>query len=285
MVDLEQRRQQSLVGRLTGRLVEGVVDTVGPDVVLDQVDVDALLDRIDVNKLLDRVDPQILLDKVDVDRLLDRVDVDRLLTRVDVAALVRRAEVDSVVAQSTGRMAGGLLDLARRQLASADASVAGVLDRVVPTRRGAADRDQGVGHEPAGVASRFVAAALDAGAVLLLYTGMLAGIDLLAQVFGLGSVRGGSGAVGAGLAFSLFAGGYVLAGAAAGRSVGKALVGLRIVTVRPDTGFTRRVLLRSAAFWLTTLTAGIGFVVVVLHWRGRAWHDLVGGTVVVRERL
>lgn len=143
-------RLSRLAGAVTGRVVEtldpdAVIDHIDVDHVLDRVDVDKFLDRVTVDRLLDRVDVDHLLDRVDVDRLLDRVDVDRLMDRVDVnrlmarvdfdavldsvdlEAAVRRAGVPDIVAESTGRMAGSALDLARRQLVGLDM----VLDRVV----------------------------------------------------------------------------------------------------------------------------------------------------------
>ncbi len=104
-----------------------------------------MIERVDVNRLLDKVDPNRLLERVDVDALLDRVDVDRLMARVDVNRLVARVDVDAVlenvdleaamsraglpeiVAESTGRVAGSALDLARRQIVGLDV----VVDRIV----------------------------------------------------------------------------------------------------------------------------------------------------------
>ena len=87
---------------------------------MDRVDANALLDRVDPNPLLDRVEPNALLDRVDPDRLLDRVDVDRVMDRVDVPGLVEKAGIAEIVAESTGAMAGSVLDVARRQLVAID---------------------------------------------------------------------------------------------------------------------------------------------------------------------
>ena len=113
-----------------------VLDRIDPDRLLDRVDVNRLLDRVDVDRLLDRVGVDVLLDRIDIGRLLDRVDVNRIVSRVDVDAVldtvdleaaVRRAGVPEIVAESTGRVAGSALDLARRQLAGLDV----VIDRIV----------------------------------------------------------------------------------------------------------------------------------------------------------
>lgn len=152
-------RPKGRLTRLAGAVTGRVAQTIDPDLVLEYVDVDQLVDRVDVNHLLDRIDPDRLLDRVDVDRLLDRidvnrvldrVDVDRLMARVDVDALldavdleaaVRRAGVPEIVAESTERMAGSALDLARRQLAGLDT----VVDRVVNRLLGRNANDQPTG--------------------------------------------------------------------------------------------------------------------------------------------
>ncbi|HSI92788.1 MAG TPA: hypothetical protein VK925_04775 [Jiangellaceae bacterium] len=150
----QPKRPKGRLGRLAGAVTGRVVETLDPDSVIEHIDVDALLDRVDIDRLLDRVDADrlldrvgvdALLDRVDVERLLDRVDVDRLMDRVDVnrlmsrvdfdavlanvdlEAAVRRAGVPDIVAESTGRVAGSALDLARRQLVGLDV----VLDQVV----------------------------------------------------------------------------------------------------------------------------------------------------------
>ncbi|NED94060.1 hypothetical protein G1H11_01915 [Phytoactinopolyspora alkaliphila] len=130
------KSRQGRLGRLAGAVTGRVVETIDPDSVIEHVDVDALLDRVDVNRLLDRIDVNRLLERVDVDRLMDRVDVNRLVARVDLdaalenvdlEAAVRRAGVPEIVAESTGRVAGSALDLARRQIVGLDV----VVDRLV----------------------------------------------------------------------------------------------------------------------------------------------------------
>jgi hypothetical protein len=107
--------------------VNRLLDRVDVNRLLDRVDVNRLLDRVDVNRLLDRLDVNGLMDRVDVNRLAASVDVDSILETVDLEAAVRRAGVPEIVAESTGRVAGSALDLARRQIAGLDV----VVDRLV----------------------------------------------------------------------------------------------------------------------------------------------------------
>ena len=131
---------------------------------------------------------------------------------------------------------------------------------------------------------------LRCGALLIDYiviVGVLALTTLLARVFADG--RSGS-------AFVLTAG-YVAAAAVAflnfvvlanlsGRTLGKWMAGLRIERKDGETLSVRRALLRHlVGYPLTLLTLGLGFLVAAFDSQGRALHDWLAGTVVVRSRL
>ena len=60
-----------------------------------------------------------------------RIDVEKLLAEVDIEGLVRRSGVPDIVAESTSRMAGSVLDVARRELARLDTFADRVVDRVM----------------------------------------------------------------------------------------------------------------------------------------------------------
>jgi hypothetical protein len=170
-------KQKGRLSRLAGAVTGRVVETIDPDTVVDHVDLNKLLERIDVEKLLDRIDVDRLLDRVSVDRLLDHVDVNRLLDRMDVNSLVdrvdpnrllahvdfeaildnvdleaavRRAGVPEIVAESTGRVAGSALDLARRQIAGLDLVVDRLIDRLFGRGPGVQQGPPAlIGEEPA----------------------------------------------------------------------------------------------------------------------------------------
>jgi uncharacterized RDD family membrane protein YckC len=130
---------------------------------------------------------------------------------------------------------------------------------------------------------------LRCGALLIDYiivVGVLALATLLARVFADG--RRGS-------AFILTVGYIATAGVAllnfvvianlGGRTLGKWMAGLRIE--RKDGGAlsVRRALLRHlVGYPLTLLTLGLGFLVSAFDPQGRALHDRLAGTVVVRSR-
>lgn len=86
-------------------------------------------------------------------------------------------------------------------------------------------------------------------------------------------------------AIMLFLGNVVLLPLLGGRTLGKMLMGLTIVRTDGSPvalgNSLRRHLL---GYPLTVLTFGLGFIGAALHPAGRALHDLVGGTVVIKGR-
>lgn len=297
MTDAQPR---SGLGRITGAVTSRVVGAIDPDTVLDHVDVNALLDRIDVNALLDRVDVDRLLDRVDVDALLDRVDADRLLARADVAGLVRRSGVPDMVAASTGRVAGSALDSARRQLVVLDVLVARVVDRLLRrTRRGWADAPAAlrppvprlstagrldVSGRYAGPVTRFAALVADAWVLTAGSTLLLAGLDYLARTVVGERIRVESAGTGWGIAFAVVAFLYFFLGIEiAGRTPGRALVGLRVVRWDGDPVSAGAAFVRTVAAVPGIALVGISPLLGVFQRDRRALHDLVAGTAVVHD--
>ncbi|GAA3523137.1 RDD family protein [Nocardioides daeguensis] len=275
--------EPGLFSRVAGAVTGKVVDAVPVEEILGHVDIDAVLDQIDVNHLLDRID---------VDRLLDRVDIDRLLARADVEALVQRSGIPDVVAETTSHLAGRTLDVARSQVTGLDTVAARVVDRVL-RRRGPAplgpdllmDGEGGatVTGRYAGAVSRAAALAVDVGVVLASYSIGVGLTGFLLDAIFDASLDGVPGVV-ASVVLLGWAGLYVAVGTTvAGRTVGKAMVGLKVVSgagrpVRPAAA-----VVRVCAFPLSTLLFGLGLVLVVLRRDHRALHDLVARTAVVYD--
>src|SRR5918993_4984651 len=131
---------------------------------------------------------------------------------------------------------------------------------------------------------------LRCGALLIDYivvVGVLALATLLARVFG-DSGRGGGN-------FILFVGYLTTAGVAfinfvllanlSGRTLGKWIAGLRIERTDGQPLSVGRALLRHlVGYPLTLLTLGLGFLFAAFDPQGRALHDWLAGTVVVRSR-
>ena len=78
---------------------------------------------------------------------------------------------------------------------------------------------------------------------------------------------------------------FVVVTAFSGRTIGKWVAGLRIE--RRDgvrLSFGRALLRHLVGYPLTLLTLGVGFLVAAFSAEGRALHDFLAGTVVVRSR-
>lgn len=70
-----------------------------------------------------------------------------------------------------------------------------------------------------------------------------------------------------------------------GQTVGKMLTGLTILNIDgTDIGFTTVLRRNVLGYFVTILTLGLGFLIAAVNSSGRALHDLIGGTVVVRGR-
>jgi uncharacterized RDD family membrane protein YckC len=130
---------------------------------------------------------------------------------------------------------------------------------------------------------------LRCGALLIDYillAGVMAFATLLARLFG--DMRRGS-------SFVLTAGyiavasvaiiNFVLLAALSGRTLGKWMTGLRIERLNGEPLSVVRALARHLlGYALTALTLGLGFLLSAFDSKGRALHDLLAGTVVVRSR-
>ncbi|MCB0919313.1 MAG: RDD family protein [Actinobacteria bacterium] len=296
-----------------------LLDRVDPDRLLDRVDPDRLLDRVDPDRLLDRVDPNLLLDRVDANRLLDRVDpneliartdlnaamaevdLDAMLARVDVRELVERAGVPEIVRESTGHMAGSLLDIARRQIVALDQILMRLTGAVfhrgrkLPSGPAALqasvapaaplDQDRGVitGHY-AGPISRLCAFLIDAAIVFGGFTIMSAGVFyLINALFGEMASPTLQTIVGVSL-FAFWAFCYaVVALAVAGRTVGKGVIGLRVVDRSGRPIRFSQALVRVLVMPFSFLFLGLGFIGLFVGTKRRALHDIAARTCVVYD--
>jgi len=69
-----------------------------------------------------------------------------------------------------------------------------------------------------------------------------------------------------------------------GCTLGKWATGLRVETAGGEPpGFARALLRHTVGYLLSVLTLGVGFLVAAFSREGRALHDLIAGTVVVRR--
>lgn len=134
--------------------------------------------------------------------------------------------------------------------------------------------------------------ALRCGALLVDYSVSLVPLavtSLLARSFATGGAAGRAAGgtmmfFGYLLAAGLFALNFIVLAGAADRTLGKWVTGLRIVQVDgARLGFVHACLRHLLGYGLTVLSLGTGYLLAALRTDGRALHDLVARTIVVRD--
>lgn len=297
--------------RLLARVdVDALLARIDPNELMSRVDVGALLARIDPDELMSRVDVDALIGRVDMNALLDRVDVNALVTKVDIEALladvdleglVRRSGVPQLVAESTNQLAGSAIDLVRRQLVALDVIIDRFLCRLL--RRDPDTQPVGppvlLAHDTvvddrvrlsvsghyAGPVTRAASAALDVAIITTSYTLGIAGLSFLIGVFTSRSLSdlNGSGPLAIG-ALAVWAFAYSFSShAVAGRTLGKGVVGIRVVSADGSPLSVRQAFVRTLAFPLSALLFGLGFLLILVQREHRALHDLIAGTCSVYD--
>ncbi len=88
-----------------------------------------------------------------------------------------------------------------------------------------------------------------------------------------------------GLAFALFAVNFVLLASRAGQTVGKRLVGIRIVQEDGEPAALSKLALRNCVgYFLSAIGGMLGFLWVIWDSKHQGWHDKIARTIVVLSR-
>mmetsp|Transcript_15461 Transcript_15461/g.29521 ORF Transcript_15461/g.29521 Transcript_15461/m.29521 type:complete len:356 (+) Transcript_15461:148-1215(+) len=291
-----------LIGKAVGQAVNGIVDVVDVDGVVRRVDVDDAIQRIDMNDLLDKVDMNRLIDRVDLNRQLDRVDLDRALRRVDVNALVLRSNVGAILTHSTTGIFSDILDTIRASVVHADIwiyiGMSFLLRRdvnVLPPVPGETNERKKPATEMAlstsvqgclnGVVSKGLSVLVDSFLVTFSFALLLIVVEMGWKVLTDGDNRP---QIDRDSRYALVS--YCMYwfvyfwfwSVAAHRTIGMAILGLKVVDVRTGQNITAtQGFIRTALLPLSGVVAMI--LVVVGLWRhdGRMLHDVVAGTGLV----
>ena len=258
--------------------VDHLVSKVDIEALLLRVDVNALVQRVDVDALIDRVDVDALIQRVDVDALVQRVDVDALLQRVDMDELVRRAHIDNIVRTASRGVFARLTDAVRRQLVGLDALLIGAVARLFRRPREDSVSDTGtVTGRTAGGVSRLAAFLVDVTVISFSYTVTVALISYLLGLFTGHTVDTSDGSWLAFAGYLLFGFCYFWIGLSiTGRSIGKGLVGLRVVEVGGAPISPGRAAVRTIVYPFSFIF-GLGLIPIVTGRQRRALHDFAAG--------
>jgi uncharacterized RDD family membrane protein YckC len=294
-VDVNKVVNQVDVNKVVDQVdVEKILDQVDVNKVVDQVDVDKILDQVDLDKLVDRIDPDKLLDRIDVDRLLAKVDLNDLLARmdidviagrVDINAIAERIDIDALalhtdigamIARSSGGIASEALDAVRSQAVGLDEWIARWVARLL--RRDAPARRPHFG----GAVSRFVAYVLDLGVSIGVFMLALAAISFAASIITGDSISWNRNDLPVAILFVIWEFVYfAYSWGASGKTLGMAVLGVRVVAAGGRQAGPRRAVIRTLAFPLSFLLLGLGFTGILFQRDRRALHDMIAGTAVV----
>ena len=291
-----------MIGNAVGQAVNGIVDVVDVDGMVRRVDVDDAIQRIDMNDLLDKVDMNRLIDRVDLNRQLDRVDLDRALQRVDVNALVLRSNVGAIMAHSTTGIFSDILDTIRASVVHTDiwiyTGISFLLRRdasVLPPVPGEAQWRKKPAAEMAlstsvqgclnGVVSKGLAVLLDSLLVTFSFALFLIAVEMGWKVLTDGDNRptinrdSRYGLASYCVYWFVY---FWFWTVAAHRTIGMAVLGIKVVDVRTGKNITAtQGFIRTALLPLTAVGAMV--LVVVGLWRrdGRMLHDVAAGTGLI----
>lgn len=139
-----------------------------------------------------------------------------------------------------------------------------------------------VERQPAPFSLRCGAALID----YILLVGIVAFSTIIARWYGGGARTAGNSAetIGVIISFIVALLNFALLAGLTGRTVGKWATGLRIEQQDGDVPGIGVALFRHfVGYPVSFLTLGLGFLMAIFSTRGRALHDLIAGTVVVRD--
>jgi uncharacterized RDD family membrane protein YckC len=306
----DERRRRGIIGSVIGLVAPTVIDNIDLDDVIEAVDVNQIAARLDLDALIDRMDVDAIAARLDLDALIDRMDVDAIAARLDLNALIDRIDMTQLTAGASQEFAQSGLDLARRQVIRADATVEAFVDRTLrrpfvprpdapawlrttpplatadaapPPDPDPAGRRNVSGHY-AGPASRLLAAALDFAASFTVY-GFLA--TAVAYFVGLVTAADTTPEAPA-IVAALLAGAWLVLWLAVpvalfGRTPAMALVGLGVLERTGAVVGPGRAVVRALVEPVAVAVLVIGFAGVVIGRERRALQDVAAGTIVVYD--
>jgi uncharacterized RDD family membrane protein YckC len=284
-IDMDEVLDQVDINHLiAGVDLDSVLARLDIDALLERIDIDALIGRVDIEGLIQRVDVQKIIDRVDVGGIIDRVDIDGIIGQVDVASLVKRAGIDDIVSSASRGVIARMLDLVRRQLVGVDTVLIAATNKFFrrPSEQAAVATGTVTGQLAGGI-SRLVAFVADAFAISVSYGVMVAGIVYLVELFGGSKVDATHHSLAWALGYVCFGFAYYWIGLAiTGRSIGKGLVGLRVVRKDGDPISPGRAAVRTVVYPFSFIL-GLGLIPIVTGKHRRALHDWAAGDKVLYD--
>lgn len=294
--------------------IDSIVDQIDIDRIVERIDIDKIVERVDIEQIVERLDINAIVERVDINAIVQNMDVEALVEKTELGAIIAKSTtgvftevLDAVRAQGVGlddfcsRWTNRLLRRDPATLPSgpgmsptpASAAVPvtptqpapdvtpiqpGSPVPAMPPTQMAVER-QG---QYAGAASRLVAFAADVGALWGLYVAAAALLSFAVHVVSGHNFDVATHPVFADVTLTLWAFGYfAYQWAVAGRSIGMAVFGIRVVSADGSPTTLRAGVLRTLVLPFSLAVVFLGCVGILTNRERRAWHDLVAGTAVV----
>lgn len=132
VIDLDEVVEQMDVDAIAAQLdIDALIARMDVDAIAQRLDLDALVARMDINAIAESLDLDALMERLDIDALAESLDLDALVERMDITALAKELDMAEIAGGATQDVAVSGLDLIRRQIVRADATVDGVIGRVI----------------------------------------------------------------------------------------------------------------------------------------------------------
>jgi uncharacterized RDD family membrane protein YckC len=267
---------EQLAEKTAERVIDLVVRSLDVNAVVQRVDLNAVLDQVDLNRVLAKVDLDDLLARVDVDAIVDRVDINGIAQNLDIDAIAMHTDIGAMIARSSGGVAADARDAARSQAVGLDEWIARWVARLL--RRDPPAQRPHFG----GAVSRFVAYAVDLGVSTGVFMLALAAVSFAASIITGHSISWSRNDLPVAILYVVWLFIYfAYSWGASGKTLGMALLGVRVVAADGTLAGPRRGVIRTLAFPLSFLLLGLGFTGILFQRDRRALHDMIAGTAVV----
>ncbi len=285
--------------------LDALIARMDVDAIAEQLDLDALIARMDVDAIAEQLDLDALIARMDIDAIAERLDLDALIARMDITALAKELDMAEIAGGATQDVAVSGLDLFRRQIIRADATVDGVIGRILrrkPDERPAApgERAQDAPEEAApedphelqrrdvtghyaGPVTRILAVIADVFVVLAVETGVFALIAFVVNLFTDVSDMAAIAPVFVLVVWlTVFVAWFWFPVAFFGRTLAMAFLGLAVVKRDGTIASGWRAFSR-ALFFPVSVLVPLMFIGLLVGKERRALHDVVAGTVVIYD--
>jgi uncharacterized RDD family membrane protein YckC len=287
---LERIDLNALVSRLdlntliSGVDIDGLIKRVDIDGVVKRVDINGIVQEVDINGIVQEVDIDGIIKKVDINGIVQEVDIEGVVDKLDMPALIKRAQIDVIVSNASRGVFTRILDAVRRQLVGVDLVLIGVVNRLFRRPREAAEITDGtVTGRIAGGVTRLAAFGVDAFTVAFIYSVIVAVGMFMVGLFTGDEVTANSTELWYVLGYGVFGFLYYWIGLTlTGRSIGKGLLGLRVLRGDRQPLTPVRAAVRTLVYPLSFIL-WIGLIPIVTGRRRRALHDWAAGDIVVYD--